>query len=110
MHCRKQLGELQKSLEGFRARHASVVAISVDSAERNRKLAERFELTYPLLADPDRAVIKGYGVDDAQNEIAWPAVFIIAKDGRVAWRALSETYLYRDRPLASALLDVIAGL
>lgn len=90
-------------MERFKERGASLVAISVDPAETSRKLSEALALSFPLLSDPSLEVTKKFGVADEENGIAWPTVFIIRKDGRVAWRAISETY--KKRPLAEELLS-----
>jgi peroxiredoxin len=102
--------ELQGSLDAFRSRHASLVAVSVDSLQRSQVLARRLHITFPLLADPDLVAVRGYGVEDAQNEIAWPAVFVVAKSGRIAWRSLSETYRIQDRPASATILRILEQL
>jgi alkyl hydroperoxide reductase subunit AhpC len=58
---------------------------------------------FPLLADPKRDVIRAYGVEDAENEIAWPAIFVIGHDGRVQRHLLTDNY--KERPLSRVLLD-----
>ena len=47
-------------------------------------------MPYPFLSDPDSRVIEAYGVGDLRSAekrgaIAYPAVIIIDKAGRVAW-------------------------
>ncbi len=37
-------------------------------------------------------------MEDAENGIAWPALFLIASDGRIAWRSLAQTYQVRAGP------------
>ncbi len=46
----------------------------------------------------DLRVIRAYGVEDAENRIAWPVIFIVGKDGHVKWRSLAETYPVRPAP------------
>jgi alkyl hydroperoxide reductase subunit AhpC len=58
---------------------------------------------FPLLADPKRDVIRAYGVEDAENEIAWPAIFVIGRDGKVERHLLTDNY--KERPLSRVLLD-----
>lgn len=56
------------------------------------------QLTMPLLSDPERSVLKAYGVDDPETEIAWPSVFIVsgpADAPKIAWRWTAD--VYRDR-------------
>ena len=93
-----QLGELQKSLDKFRSRGASVVAVSVDSPTESAALAAERGLTFPLLSDRRGSTIRAYGVLDAENGIAWPAIFVLGRDGRIAWRSLSQNYKVRAAP------------
>jgi len=93
-----QLGELQKSLDKFHRRGASVVAVSVDSPSDSAALAAERGFTFPLLSDRRLSTMRAYGVEDADNGIAWPAIFIVGRDGRIAWRSLSETYKARAAP------------
>lgn len=50
-------------------------------------------------------MIRAYGVEDAENELAWPAIFIVGRDGKVQWRSLAETYPVR--PAAQVVLDAL---
>lgn len=84
------------------------MAISVDPPERARALAERLGVTFPILSDEKLTAIRAYGVEDAENGIAWPAILIVGRDGRIAWRSLAETY--RERPASKVVLDALDGI
>ena len=64
-------------------------------------------VTFPLLSDVDRSTIRAYGVEDEENRIAWPAIFIVAPDGMIRWRDLAETY--KERPTSEVILQALAG-
>lgn len=70
-----------------------------------KELSSKIAVDFPLLADTDRAVIKQYGVEDGENEIAWPALFVIDKSGKIARRIMLETY--KERPTKDALIDAL---
>jgi peroxiredoxin len=78
----------------------------VDGPERSKALAERLGVRFPLLSDADLKAIRAYGVEDAENGVAWPAIFIVGADGRVRWRTLVETF--RVRPAAEVVLEALA--
>lgn len=61
-------------------------------------------MTFAVLSDPAREAIRAYGVDDTENGIAWPAVFVI-KNGAVSWRSLAEAV--KLRPTASVVLAAV---
>ncbi|RZU40180.1 peroxiredoxin family protein [Edaphobacter modestus] len=53
---------LQRDLAKYNAFNASVIGIGRTTPESNRVWAEKNELTFTLLADPDQAIAKAYGV------------------------------------------------
>jgi peroxiredoxin len=71
-------------------------------------LAERLGITFPLLSDEKLSAVRAYGVEDAENGIAWPAIFIVERDGLIAWRSLAETY--RERPASKVVLEALDGI
>lgn len=53
--------EFQERLAAFDARNTSVAGVSPDGLESHRKFREKHGFTFPLLSDPDKAVLKAYG-------------------------------------------------
>ena len=51
----------EQRLPDFAARGVAVVAISVDSPKESLDLSRSQGYTFPLLSDPDRRVLTGYG-------------------------------------------------
>jgi len=82
-----------------------VVAISVDPPAVGARLAAGLGLTFPLASDERRVAIGAYGVYDAENEISWPAVYLVEQDRTVSWRYLGDRY--QERPPAA---DVLAAI
>jgi peroxiredoxin len=74
------------------------VAISVDPPATSAELAKKLGLTFPLLSDESRATIRAFGLEDAENGISWPAIFVVDAAGRIAWRSLAQTYKIRAMP------------
>ena len=82
-------------------------AISVDSAGQNQEFAAeiagdgRGKIAFPLLSDPGHRVIDQYGLRDARyarlkrNGIPYPAVYVIDRNGRVAWARVEMDYTQR---------------
>ena len=75
-----------------------MVALSVDPPATSAELAKKLGVTFPLLSDESRATIRAYGIEDAENGISWPAIFIVDKAGNVVWRSLAQTYKIRAMP------------
>jgi peroxiredoxin len=95
-------------VEKLKARRAELVAISVDELEKSDQLVAKLGITFPLLSDGDRSTVRSYGVEDAENGIAWPAIFIVAQDGTIRWRSLADTY--KERPTSEVILEALTGV
>jgi hypothetical protein len=42
--------------------------------------------------------IRAYVVEDAENRISWPSLFVVGRDGNVSWRSIAQTYKVRAAP------------
>ena len=60
--CTRQACEFAASYGKFKKKGAVVIGVSRDSAVSHGKFAEKYELPFILLSDPDLEVIKAYGV------------------------------------------------
>ena len=79
------------------------MAISVDSPETSRNLAQDQGYTFPILSDPGAEVIRRYdlvhaGAGANKQDIARPAEFLIDTTGTVRWLNLTDNYWVRARP------------
>ena len=79
------------------------VAISVDSPEISRDLAQKAGYTFTLLSDPKAEAIHRYdlihaGAGENGADIARPAEFLLDSTGTVRWVMLTENYWVRARP------------
>ena len=59
--CTIEAQEFQKALPQFKKRNAVVLGVSRDSLASHCKFRDKFELRFPLLSDPDHAVLEAYG-------------------------------------------------
>jgi peroxiredoxin len=79
------------------------VAISVDSPEESRDLAQKAGYTFPILSDPKADAIRRYdllhaGAGIEGQDVARPAEFLVDSSGTVRWVNLTENYWVRARP------------
>jgi peroxiredoxin len=67
---------------------AQVLGLSVDSVWSHKAYADKMGIQYPLLADfhPRGAVAAKYGVYLEDKGISGRSIFIIDRDGKLAWR------------------------
>ena len=79
------------------------VAISIDTPEESRDLAQKQGYTFTFLSDRNADVIRRYdlahkGAGIHGEDIARPAEFLIDSTGTVRWINLTENYWIRARP------------
>ena len=60
--CTKEACAFQDNLPKFKPRHAAVFGVSILDEASKARFADKFNLTFPLLADADHAVAEKYGV------------------------------------------------
>ena len=60
--CTRQACAFGAAYEGFRRQDVTVIGISKDSVASHRKFAEKYNLPFILLSDPDLKAIEPYGV------------------------------------------------
>ena len=94
---------IEKSLDKFNEVGIRPVAISVDSPEESRKLAEESGYTFTFLSDANAEVIRRYdlvhaGAGENGKDISRPAEFLVDSSGTVRWVNLTENYTVRARP------------
>ncbi len=86
------------------------VAISVDPPDVSRNLANKAGYTFPILSDPDAAVIRRYHIlhpagGPDEHDIARPAEFLVDSSKTVRWANFTEDIRVRaraDQMLAAA--------
>ena len=71
----------QSDIANFEKTNTQVIGISVDSYAANTRFAEDIGVTFPLLSDIKRQVVKAYGIFDEERFVGSRATFVIDKDG-----------------------------
>lgn len=61
-----------------------MVGVSADKPETQLKFVEKFELTFPMVPDPDKTVIDAWGVRKVLGITAQRSTFLVAPDGTIA--------------------------
>ncbi len=97
------MGDLAKVQQELAAEGIGVVAISVDDPADSRMLAEREGIEFPLLSDPQAAVISNYGVKMKSETLAVPSTFVVRPDRTIAWEYIGEKV--PDRPAVDVVRE-----
>lgn len=87
--CSNQLPAIERDLSRIRSLGAEVLGISVDSHHANREFGKRLDLSFPLLSDFHKQASTAYGVLESDTGVSGRALFVVDRDGRIAYRDVS---------------------
>ncbi len=94
--CTQELCALRDSLSNFEAVNAQVIAITVSDPFANHAFAEQNRISFPILSDFNRVVIRAYDIvqEDLVGIYGYTsskrAVFVISPDGFIRWKWISD--------------------
>ena len=71
----------QADIAKFEGTDTQVFGLSVDSVPANREFGKQNGITFPLLSDFKRTVVKDYGLYNEEGGYGNRATFVIDKDG-----------------------------
>lgn len=79
--CTTEAEQFDAELESYQDAGVSVFGVSTDDVESHEAFAEKYELRFDLLADPEAEIADAFGVDTARGA-AERTTFVLA-DGEV---------------------------
>ena len=88
--CTRQACAFGQNYEAFREKNVEVIGVSKDGAASHVKFAEKYNLPFILLSDPELEAIKTYGVWQEKKMYGKTCfgvartTFIIDEEGRIA--------------------------
>jgi thioredoxin-dependent peroxiredoxin len=90
--CTKEACAFRDNLPKFKTSKAVVLGVSILDEASKARFATKYDLTFPLLADPDHAVAEKYGVWQKKSLYGRSfmglvrTTYLIGEDGKVAKR------------------------
>jgi peroxiredoxin Q/BCP len=90
--CTKESCAFQDNLPKFKPSKAAVLGVSILDEASKARFAEKYSLTFPLLADPDHQVAEKYGVWQEKTNYGKSymgiarTTYLIGPDGKVIER------------------------
>jgi peroxiredoxin Q/BCP len=73
---RDRMGDLQKD-------NVEVIGVSFDTADSHKSFAEKYNLGFPLLPDPDGKIADAYGTRMKDKNMSQRVSFLIGLDGKI---------------------------
>ena len=105
--CATQMCGYQSELGQFESMDAVVLGLSVDAQPAKAAWAQSLgSISFDLLSDfhPQGAVAEQYGVFREKDGISERAIFVVGKDGKIAW---TRTYEIPEQPDNRELFDAL---
>jgi peroxiredoxin len=132
-YCNKELQRLQDSLESINKKGAQLIAVTPERQDGIAKTIEKTKVSYSIISDEELKIMRAYkvafqvdektlarykmaNIDLAANNghkpnavyLPVPAVYIINKDGEVAYRFFDADY--KNQASVPEILNNLAGL
>ena len=94
--CTRQACAFAAAYEGFRAKNVTVIGVSKDSVASHKKFAEKYDLPFILVSDPERQAIEAYGV--------WQEKKLY---GKVSMGVVRSTYLINEEGIIEKVMPKV---
>lgn len=102
--CTKEACSIRDMHDDIAAAGMRVVGISPQDAASHQRFRARYDLPFTLLADPDKTVIKAWGVDGPLGIGVRRATFLVDADGRIADAVLADIRVGRHEEFIRAAI------
>ena len=102
--CTAQACAMRDGFEGATNSSVKIVGISSQGVDSHRRFTEMHNLQFPLLADPQKSVIRAYGVDAFMGLGTRRATFLIDHQAKIVNRVVSDLFVGPHRELVAKVL------
>ena len=103
--CTAEACSIRDIYPDIKAVNATVVGVSPQSIETHHRVKSTFELPFPLLADPEKAVIKSFGVNGPMGFGVRRVTFLINQEKRIVDRVVADFAIKRHGRFIEDVLD-----
>jgi peroxiredoxin Q/BCP len=101
--CTKEACSLRDGYQAILATGAVVLGVSADDVASHAAFAQKFDLPFPILADPNGALINQYGVKMPVFRMAYRITFIIDKLGVIRFKVAHVNTARHDQQVLELL-------
>ena len=110
--CTRQACAFAASYEQFKARDVVVIGISKDSVASHQKFAQKYDLPFILLSDPQLQVIQAYGVWQEKKLYGKVSMGVVRTTYIIDEQGIIEKVMPKVKPDTNAaeILSYLAGV
>lgn len=110
-YWKKQLSKFNDIVSELEKRNVKLITIATDRAKPLKRLAEKENYKFTVIADPEAKISNAYKVfgkpidyEMIKNELAIPSTFLINPKGEIVWRYIGTK---TDRPKMETIIGAI---
>jgi len=109
--CTRQACAFAAAYEGFKSRDIAVIGISKDSVASHLKFAQKYELPFILLSDPELKAIQAYGVWQEKKLYGKVSMGVVRSTFLINEQGMIEKIMPKVKPDTNAaeILSYLAG-
>lgn len=109
--CTRQACAFAQNFEGFRSQDVVVIGISKDSVASHVKFAQKYDLPFILLSDPELQAIQAYGVWQEKKLYGKVSMGVVRSTYLIDAQGKIEKVMPKVKPDTNAaeILDYLAG-
>lgn len=107
--CTKEACSIRDMHDDIAEAGMQVIGISPQEAESHQKFRARYGLPFTLLSDPDKTVVKAWGVDGPLGIGVRRATFLVGIDGVIADAVLADIRVGRHEEFIRAAVAAARG-
>ena len=109
--CTRQACAFAQNFEGFRSQDVAVIGISKDSVASHQKFAQKYDLPFILLSDPELQAIHAYGVWQEKKLYGKVSMGVVRSTYIIDPQGMIEKVMPKVKPDTNAteILDYLAG-
>ena len=109
--CTRQACAFAERYEGFKAQNVAVIGVSKDSVASHVKFAQKFDLPFTLLSDPELQAIEPYGVWQEKKMCGKVCMGVVRTTFIIDEQGMIEKVMPKVKPDTNAaeILDYLAG-
>jgi len=107
--CTRQACAFAAAYEGFKAEDVAVIGISKDSVASHLKFAQKYDLPFVLLSDPELLAIQAYGVWQEKKLYGKVSMGVVRSTYLINEEGVIEKVMPKVKPDTNAA-EILAGL
>ena len=107
--CTRQACAFASAYDAFRSENIAVIGVSKDSVASHQKFAQKYELPFVLLSDPDLQAIQAYGVWQEKKNYGKVSMGVVRSTFIIDENGAIEKVMSKVKPDTNAA-DILAYL